>query len=40
LVDHLQVLQYVAALALALHGACNSEDIAPRRTDNLEPDSQ
>jgi hypothetical protein len=39
LFDHLQSnLQYIAALALALHGACSSEDIAPRRTDNQEPD--
>ncbi len=39
LFDHLQSnLQYIAALALALHGACSREDIAPRRTDNQEPD--
>jgi hypothetical protein len=39
LFDHLQSnLQYVAALALALHGACSSEDIAPRCPDNLKTD--
>jgi hypothetical protein len=39
LFDHLQSnLQYIAVLALALHGACSSEDIAPRRTDNLKFD--
>jgi hypothetical protein len=39
LFDHLQSnRQYIAALALALHGAGSSEDIAPRRTDNLKTD--
>jgi hypothetical protein len=30
--------QYMAALALALHGACDRQHIAPRRTDNLKSD--